>query len=561
MLKENSGSDAVRWGGLLSLNYSLATNHKIGVRYVYSRTGDQQTSTLAGAFNDYGPGAVYVSDNVDYTERELKSLQLNGAHEIKLGLPVRLEWTYSDSRNTEKQNLRQFAYSISVDSSQLPIDTSSWGMTSSVLPAAFWRDVNETNREFNLDLKVSLSKAASLKFGGNYLDKERTFRETEIVWAQSASTTKLTEYRGNLDEWISHSGLSDSSGSFYLFDQFLYWFPTAENEYNGSQKIPAWYAQLSTPVIKNLSLVAGVRHERTDMQALNLSADPFGGKINASDWLPALNLTYALTPRMNLRGAYSRTLARPTIREIAPFRSLQFAGSKYLYGNPSLKITRVTNWDLRWEWFTRPNEILAVSAFYKTFVDPIEIAYEGGNYDRLPINSPTARNLGLEFEARSGLDLLSHKLANFSIGGNLTLVHSRLKIPTDELNAMRAVDPHAPDERPMANQSPYIINVNVGYDNANSGTGVTLLYNVFGRRFYYNADGGTPDIYEMPRKQLDLTLSQNIFGGATFKASAKNILNAGFEADYYYTGSGQKTPFETHELGRSFSVGMTYKIL
>jgi TonB-dependent receptor len=560
LLKESQGSDEVLWGGMASLNYSLATHHKLGVRYVYNRNGNQTTSTLNGSLNDYAPGAVFVSDNVDYTQRTLQSLQFNGAHELTLGLPVRIEWSYSDSKSVQKQNLRQFIYSAQVDSSLVPPDTNSWGITSSVQPAVYWRDVNETNREFNLDLKVNLTKSTSIKFGGNYLDKERSFRQTEIVWTEGWQTNLLTGYRGDLDAWVQHAGLTDTSTRFYGFDTYFYRFPTTSDEYDGSQKIPAWYAQLQTPVVKNLTLQAGLRHERTDMQAINLSADPFGGKINASDYLPAVNLTYALTPKMNVRGAYSKTLARPNIREIAPFRSLEFAGSKYYYGNDSLKITRITNWDLRWEWFPRPSEIVAVSAFYKTFVDPIEIAYEGGNFDRKPINSPTAKNLGLEFEVRKGLDQLSHFLTNLSAGANLTLVRSRLKIPAGELSQMRTLDPGVSDERPMAYQSPYIVNLNLAYDNAKTGTAVTLLYNVFGRRFYYNADGGTPDIYEMPRKQLDVTFSQNIFRGATFKASAKNLLNAGFEADYYYTGSGAKTPFQTHDGGRTFSIGMTYKV-
>ena len=36
--------------------------------------------------------------------------------------------------------------------------------------------------------------------------------------------------------------------------------------------------------------------------------------------------------------------------------------------------------------------------------------------------------------------------------------------------------------------------------------------------------------------------------------------DAKFETDYYYTGSGQKTPFQTYEIGRTFSVGMSYKV-
>jgi TonB-dependent receptor len=561
-LNENRGSDEVLWGGMANVNYSLATNHKIGARYVYNRNGAQQSATLDGVWNDFGPGSMFSSYNVDYTQRTMRSLQLNGAHEMKLGLPVRVEWSYSDSKSKQKQNLRQFLVNYYVDSSVVPTDTSGWGITSSAEPTVYWRDVNETNKEFNLDLKVNFTKTTSLKLGGNYLDKERTFRQTEIKWAQSNSTTILNQYKGDMDAWINHAGLTDSTSSqFYLFDTYLYFFPTAEDEYNGSQKIPAWYGLFEAPVAKNLNLVAGIRHERTDMEAMNLSADPFGGKINGSAWLPSLNLTYSLSPKMNLRGAFSRTLARPNIREIAPFRSTEFAGSKYFYGNPDLKMTRITNWDLRWEWFTRTNEIFAVSAFYKSFVDPIEIAYQGSNYDRKPINAPTARNLGLEFEVRKNLDQVSHKLANFSIGGNLTLVRSRLKIPEGELSQMRSFDPNVSSERPMSNQSPYIVNLNLGYDNAKTGTAVTLLYNVFGRRFFYNADGGSPDIYEMPHKQIDLILSQNIFRGATFKASAKNLLNEGFEADYYYIGSGAKTPFQKHDGGRSFSIGMSYKVL
>jgi TonB-dependent receptor len=560
-LTENRGSDEVLWGGMASANYSLATNHRIGVRYVYNRNGNQETSTLNGVWNDYGPGQMFASNNVQYTQRTMRSLQVNGSHEMKLGLPVRVEWSYSDAKSKQNENLRQFLYSFNIDSSVVPADTGGWGISSSSEPTVYWRDIIETNKEFNLDLKVSMAKGASLKLGGNYLDKVRTFRQTEIKWAQSASTSKLTEYRGNMDLWIQHAGMTDSSSSLYLFDTYLYFFPTAEDEYDGSQKIPAWYGLLELHPIKKLEMIAGVRHERTDMKAINLSADPFGGKINTSDWLPSVNLTYNLAEKMNLRGAYSRTLARPNIREIAPFRSTEFAGSKYFYGNPELKMTHITNWDLRWEWFMRTNEILAVSAFYKTFVDPIEVSYFGSNYDRKPTNSPTAKNIGLEFEARKNLDQISHKLADFSIGANLTLVRSRLKIPTGELSLMRLLDPNVSDERPMANQSPYIVNLSLGYDNSKTGTAVTLLYNVFGRRFYYNADGGTPDIYEMPHKQLDFVLSQNIFRGATFKASCKNILNEGFETDYYYVGSGAKTPFQTHDGGRSFSIGMTYKVL
>lgn len=559
LLKDNRSVDGVLWGGLASLNYNIAPNHKISARYVYNRDGKAEMRYLRGVLNDYGPGETFESYNNDYTQRTLRSAQLSGVHELWLGLPMKIEWQYSDSKTLQKENLRQFAYNFGVDSSTTPWDTTTMGLTSSLLPTIYWRDIAEKNREFGLDFRVFLSGHTSFKFGASYLNKERNHRQTAIKY-QVANTQLLDSLRGDMDAWIRHAGLTDSSTHLYQFDNYAYLWPSTSDEYDGSQKIPAWYLMLETPLFKNLTMVAGVRHERTDMKAKSLIALPQGGQINSSDWLPSVNLIYALSSSINCRAAYSRTLARPNLREMATFRSLEFAASKYFYGNDSIRYTKITNYDLRWEWFMRPNEILAVSAFYKKFIDPIEIAYTVENYDRHPVNSPEAKNFGLEFEFRKQLDQLSHYLSNFNLGGNLTLVRSRIKIPYDEYVLMRNLDPNANDERPMTNQSPYLVNLNVGYNNTNTGTAVTLLYNVFGRRFYYNAVGASPDIYEMPRRQLDLTFSQNVFHGVSLKASAKNMLNSHFEADYYYIGTGQKITFKKYDIGSSFSLGLNYEI-
>lgn len=560
-LQDTRGGDEVLLGALASLQYSLADHHKIGIRYIYNRNGNASTRLLSGHFNDYDPEQVYETHEVDYTERTLRSLQFNGTHEIRIGLPMRLEWQYSDSRTAQKQNLRQFLSAVSVDSAATPWDTGYVGLVGSALPSVYWRDITEKEREYSLDLKIGLTRKAFLKIGASYFDLQRTHRQQAIKWFANDGSLLLSLH-GDMDAWVRHAGLTDSSNPYYYaFDNYLTVWPSLSDEYDGSQKIPAWYVMTQMPVTGNLKLVAGLRHERTDMETQNLVAVPAVGMIHKSEWLPAINVVYALTSSMNLRAAYSRTLARPSLREMAPFRDLEFAGSTYFYGNTKLRHTRITNYDLRWEWFLRPNEILAASIFYKKFVDPIEVAFSIENYDRGPVNVPDAKNYGIELEARKQLDQIGGLFRDFNIGGNLTLVHSEIKIPDYRLELMRINDPNASATRPMANQSPYIINLSLGYDNPNSGTEVTLLYNAFGRRFYYTTINTSPDIYEMPRRQLDMTLSQAIFRGVTFKASAKNILNAKFEADYYYTGSGARVPYREYNIGRSFSVGMSYKIL
>ena len=557
---DDRGVDNVLWGGLAGVNYSLSTKHTIGIRYIYNRNGCSETRFLRGLMEDFSPGQVYESHDADYIERSLRSAQVNGSHQVNLGLPATVEWKYSNSRTLQQESLRQFVSSITIDSSTIPWDTLQLSVIGSIFPAAYWRDIDETNNEYNLDLKLSLTRQSWIKLGGSYLDKERSFRQTVLKF-NAPGDTLLLDLHGDMDAWAEASGLADSSGRYYVFQNPIVRFPSQSNEYDGSQKIPAWYVMAETPLVNNLRMTAGIRYERTDMQSLSLERVPGGGKIRTSTFLPTVNLVYALSSAMNVRAAYSRTLARPNLREIARFRSTDFAASKYFYGNDSLRITRITNYDLRWEWFLRPGEILAASVFYKEFIDPIEIAYTNDNWDRFPTNAPTAKNYGLEFEFRKRFDQYGRLLANFTAGGNLTIVHSAVKIPAQELMVMRSLDPRISDTRPMANQSPYIVNIMVGYDNPAKGTAATLLYNVFGRRFYYNAPGAAPDIYEMPRPMLDMTISQRIFGGMTLKASAKNILNSHFETDYYYLGSGNKTVFRRYDLGSSFGIGLNYEIL
>lgn len=564
ILKDDRGVDNVLWGGLASLNYKLADKQQIGGRFIYNRNGRTESRFLRGSMDDFAQGSQIESHDNDYTERYLQCIQVNGNHEFRLGLPVTMQWRYGNSRTKQKEILQEYVTSLYIDSSVTPYDTSGPTFVGSIWPAVYWRDIDEKNHELNLDLKFALSHHSSFKVGASYLDKERSFRQTELIY-QAAGDTLLQALHGDMSQWVTYSGLQDTlkygQNRLYTFANAVTVFPSLSSEYDGSQKIPAWYGMLETPLFfDNLRLITGIRYERTDMHSLSLEKQPQGGKIDASEWLPAASLIYTLTPAMNLRAAYSRTLARPTLREIASFRSLDFAASKYYYGNANLRYTKITNYDLRWEWFARPGEVLAASVFYKKFIDPIEIAFTKDNYDRYPVNSSEAKNYGLELEFKKRLDDISSHLSNFNIGGNLTLVHSAEKIPESELMAMRNLDPKVSDTRPMAYQSPYIINLNVGYTNHKSGTDVALLYNVFGRRFYLNAVGAAPDIYEMPRHQLDMTFSQNVFHGVTLKLGARNILDSHFETDYYYTGTGARTVYQKYDLGRFFSFGVSYKI-
>ena len=58
--------------------------------------------------------------------------------------------------------------------------------------------------------------------------------------------------------------------------------------------------------------------------------------INELDYLPALNITYRPTEKINLRSAISITLARPEFRELSNFSFQDYIGGRTVYGNPDL---------------------------------------------------------------------------------------------------------------------------------------------------------------------------------------------------------------------------------
>lgn len=289
------------------------------------------------------------------------------------------------------------------------------------------------------------------------------------------------------------------------------------------------------------------------------------GRIDADDVLPSANFVYQLGTNMNLRAAYGRTLARPTLREMAPYANFEFVNDYTFTGNINLERSLIDNFDLRWEWFARPGEIYAVSGFFKKFHDPIERTIIGASSADNPEisfqNVDEGRVLGLEFEVRKSLDQVASLLRNFALGMNLTLVHSEVDIPKDKLQKIEERDPDGLEldrSRPLQGQSPYLLNLDLSYSSRYSGTSVDLNYNLFGDRLSDVTSDATPDVYEVGRASLNINTSQKLYRGLSLKISAKNILNSSVEFIHEYKNAEYTRT--RYKPGRSYAVGLSYAV-
>jgi TonB-dependent receptor len=271
--------------------------------------------------------------------------------------------------------------------------------------------------------------------------------------------------------------------------------------------------------------------------------------------LPALGLVWTVTPKWNLRLNYGETITRPSFRELAGIRTYDPVLDEYVVGNPNLEMTAVKNYDARLEWFPRPGELFSIGVFYKDLANVIEKEFISSAGDIITfVNRPEAKVYGIEFEARKSLEFLSYPLRHWSLGGNLSLLESEQ--PVSELQKANHTKPELLGEtRPMADQSPYIINLELAYDNPAWGTSLSLSYNVFGPRLII-ANLAAPDIYEQPVEQLDLVLAQRIGRNLRLKIGARNLLNPRIERTY---GEDSQAIYSSYTRGRTYGLSLNYE--
>jgi TonB-dependent receptor len=306
------------------------------------------------------------------------------------------------------------------------------------------------------------------------------------------------------------------------------------------------------PLIERWKIITGARYETTDLSVDNYGERTGNATINESAILPAASTVYELKDDMNLRMAFGKKLARPTFREIALVPVFDFIGGDILIGNPNLDITSVQNYDLRWEWFPKPAEVLAASLFYKTLSSPIEKQFVTANRQVQYQNRDEAIVYGLELEARKSLEIISDNLSDFTVGGNFTYVVSEVNVTPFEYEFGRN------ETRQLAGQSPYIMNFDISYNNDRTGTIVSLFYNIFGPRLAVvgSSSPARPNAFEQPVGSLDLTISQSLSDHWKLKFSAKNLLDPTVDVTQEF--GGQEYIYSSYKRGRSFGMSLSY---
>ena len=526
----DEGENNIILSGLAGLVYKRE-NSKYKLNLLHIQNGQ----SVGGYFNQEASQAgagggieQYTKDVIQYTQRSVTNLLLNGQHNIENGWNI--DWKISPTLATVlDKDHRTTAFQITQDGDAIIAPSSSG------YPQRVWRDLFEFNlaNQVNFLKKYTLKdNPAKLKFGVGITYKFRDFELDNYLF----TSTDLSVNNGEANSLLINENIwttTSNSGTHLVFGNNY----QPANSYEGEQRIYSGYFSNEFEIIENLKSVVGVRTEL--FQSYYTGQNQSGSQvfyneniINNFDVYPSANMILSLNENSNLRSSYSKTTARPSFKEASRAQIYDAISDRLFIGNLDLKPSFIDNLDMRYEIFGDKGDIIAFSGFYKTFKDPIELTFFASAPNQL-----TARNLGsakvygAEFEIRKPLNFVSDDVKKWRFSLNASLIKSSLEMFEDEynnrLNAARDGESIS-RTRDLQGQSPFLINSNIEFLNEDTGFQYGLFYNVQGRTLEVVGTGIVPDVYAVPFHSLNFNLKKFLDddGKSSISLKAKNILSS-----------------------------------
>ncbi len=538
--KGEVGINNVQWNGMAMFGRSSKRSSQ-SLILLHVQNGESKAGIFNYKSSDLGSNFSGFQHNLEYSQRSISTVQFLGKNELgkneKWSLDYVLAPTYSmikdpDVRMTRYEDRGSFL-SISTESG---------------FPQRIWRDLNEINMTSKLNVKRKLNwfgREGEVKFGASHLYKARDYQVRMFM-----VNVRGIDLTGNPDELFAQENLWPYNGNptkgTTVEANFL---PVNPNQFQSNVNSFGGYASLYFQPAKRLKATLGLRTEYyqqhytgQDQLGTNVLRDE--KVIDEIGLFPTANFTFAITEKQNLRFSYGKTTVRPTFKEMSfaeiadPLTGRTYIGGMFqdkdvatgkVYWDGNLRSTNIHNADVRWELYPTLNQVISVGAFYKKFLNPIEIvqyATQQGSFQ--PRNVGDGDLLGAEVEVQLGLKPIWSKLEGFTFIANFTYSYSKIKISETELESRilyAREGETVKNYRQMAGQAPVVVNAGFTFSGKDKvkGLDLGLFYNVQGSTLVYVGMVDRPDVYTKPFHSLNFT--------AGYKWGEKEQWNIVFKAN------------------------------
>jgi hypothetical protein len=554
---DKNNVESVLSGALANFSFKLNDKNTFSFQNIYSINSDDKLINRTGEINPLEANPSLLRSNARwFTTNAVYSGQITGKHTFK-SEKTKLNWLAGYS-NVQRSipSLNRSIYTrnkyITDPNDPNPADTQYVANMSysSVGPSYGGGMFFSKNKENSINLKTDFSYdiiakdsiKLQLKTGLYTQIRNRDFEARQLGY------TKYGVFGGDVtfDESLlylpedqiyapQNMGLiAPGVGGFKLTDGTKF-----SDAYQAQSTLNAAFAQLDQKY-KKLHFVYGVRLEdfTQQLQARKDDNSKLEIKTHKLDLLPSFNGIYALNKSKNIRLSYSQTINRPEYRELAPFAFYDFSTTYVVSGNSNLQRAKIQNVDLRYESYPGKGQLFSASLFYKHFQNPIEQVTRPDVTGEISFNNvPTAKNFGLEVEARTLIGSLidldtTAFLSNVSIYGNIAVIRSKVDVSQ--------VVGSQYDSRPLQGQSPYVLNAGIQYKHPKDNWGLALNLNKVGERIAIVGNVNEPDLWENSRTFLDLQITKSFWKQkGEFKLNIQNILAQ--DQVFYQNGSQTET--------------------
>lgn len=436
-------------------------------------------------------------------------------------------------------------------------------------------DEDEIGAKLNFRIPMSIidGQKGRFRFGGRLRLKTKERLNNFFAYSPSAGFDNMAELP--LQTWDARNwdqGTRYAAGSF-VDKNFLGGLNFADKSkfeeesdpkeflsqnYHAKEQIYAGYIRWDQHLSERTAIILGARieHTKIDYTGNNVEDEEkligeIRNKNSYTNLLPGITLKHNFTDNFILRAAVTTSLARPNYYALAPYVNSKLDDRELFAGNPNLKATYATNYDIMLEQYFKNVGLLSGGLFYKNLKNFIYMyndrSYTAASFEaQFPtLNNPIQagetwdfaqfRNgdkvdvYGFEFAFQRQLDFLPGKfLQGLALYANYTFTKSKAKGIAGEDGVLR-------EGLGLPKTAPHMLNGSLSWENNKFAARISANYTAA----YLDeiGDNAFTDAYYDKQFFLDANASYRISKSLRIFAEANNLTNQPLR---YYQGEVQR---------------------
>ncbi|MEM9495238.1 MAG: TonB-dependent receptor [Pseudomonadota bacterium] len=588
-----STTETITSNALISAGVEFNDDHSFNILAMALRKTTKEARERLGTEElSLGGFDEILISNLEFFENQVWTLQGNSEHFFPSlnDLSINLRVAYSEAfRDAPYETSFTYVREDEATPFRSAIGLGS-GASASGFDTRFSR-VDDKSFSFGGDANMPLtigSVDVDLKAGGAYSDTERDYVLRQFGFRNDTGIPDGDQFwQQRIDFLLADRNIGEQGGFEFIQVPDL----LQPGAYRGEMEIIAGYGGAEFQLGPYVRAAAGVRFETSEQIVDNFAIAGFSPVANNGPettidedyFLPAFTITWNPLDNIQVRGAFSQTITRPQFQELGAAIFTDTDRDIQVFGNPFLVNTEAMNVDARIEYYFGREQFITIGGFYKDLENPIEesLLQTGDDILTTYINAPSAELYGaeIEYEQRFVMgDIFKEGwLGGFSetkdliISANYTFSQSSVGVDgqvTTPIFAGANVSPVSGDAanffvdgRSLQGQSDHIVNFQIGYEDYELDSRLTLLFNWNSERIRQVGliqGANVPNVVERLPMTVDFAYGRRInLGGEDFDMQAKigNILNDNYEA----TADGAidtSIPIDVYDLGTTVSLSL-----